>query len=279
MTDEGGQSGSMRRVAACQVPIDIDDPAATRAALDAAVSFAASSGAELVVLPELAVCGGTFSSSAEAAQRSEPADGPSVRWYRKLSERHDIVLVAGFCERGPARPYNSAVLADRGEVRAVYRKTHLWGMEKEIFQAGDDRPPVVATSLGRIGVVICYDLELPEVSRDVALRGAQLIAAPANWPLLPRPAGERPAEVFKAQTAAGANRVIVVVADRCRLERGQEWIGGSLICGLDGYPLTAPVYGEPTVLLADVDLEGALDKGFGPYNDVFADRRTELYGG
>ncbi|HET9872817.1 MAG TPA: nitrilase-related carbon-nitrogen hydrolase [Propionibacteriaceae bacterium] len=278
MTNAEGPSVPLTTVGACQVAIDIDDPTATRAALDAAVGSAVRAGAQLVVLPELAVCGGAFSTSAEAAQRSEPDDGPSVSWYCELSRRYGMVLVAGFCERGPDRPYNSAVLVDHGRILTVYRKTHLWGIEKEIFRPGDAPPPVVGASLGRIGVVICYDLEIPEVSRSLALRGAQLIAAPANWPLLPRPAGERPAEVFKAQTAAAVNRTFVVVADRCGVERGQDWIGGSVICGLDGYPLAAPVYGEPTVLLAEVDLEAALDKSFGPYNDVFADRRTELYG-
>ena len=67
----------MTRVAACQVAIDIDDPAATRTRLDYAVTSAVGDGAELVVLPELSVCGGTFSSSAEAAYRAEPADGPA----------------------------------------------------------------------------------------------------------------------------------------------------------------------------------------------------------
>ena len=269
----------MTRVAACQVAIDIDDPAATRTRLDNAVTSAVGDGAELVVLPELSICGGTFSSSAEAAYRAEPADGPAVTWYRELAERHGIVLVAGFCEHGPKRPFNSAVLVDRGELRTIYRKTHLWGTEKEIFTPGDDPPPVVDTSLGRVGVVICYDLEVSEVPRALALRGAQLIAAPANWPLLDRPEGERPAEVFKAQAAAGANRVGVVVADRCGIERGQEWIGGSLICGLEGYPLTGPLCGDQAVLVADLDLTAALDKRIGPYNDVFADLRPELYRG
>jgi predicted amidohydrolase len=269
----------MTRVAACQVAIDIDDPAATRSRLDHAVTAAVDDGAELVVLPELSSCGGTFSTSAEAANRAEPADGRAVTWYRELAERHRIVLVAGFCERGANRPFNSAVLVDRGDLPVIYRKTHLWGTEKEIFAAGDDPPPVVETSLGRVGVVICYDLELPEVPRALALRGAQVIAAPANWPLLDRPDGERPAEVFKAQAAAGANRVGVVVADRCGIERGQEWIGGSLICDLDGYPLAGPLCGGQAVLVADLDLTAALDKRIGPYNDALADRRPELYRG
>ena len=61
---------------------------------------------------------------------------------------------------------------------------------------------MVATSVGRIGLVVCYDLEFPEVTRRLALEDAQIVVAPANWPLLGKPAGERPVEVAKAQAAA-----------------------------------------------------------------------------
>ena len=74
-----------------------------------------------------------------------------------------------------------------------------------------------------------------------AINGADLIAAPVNWPYAARPAGERPAEVVKAQAAAATNGVFVAVADRCQDERGVSWISGSLIAGPDGYPLAGPV--------------------------------------
>jgi 5-aminopentanamidase len=114
------------------------------------------------------------------------------------------------------------------------------------------------------------------MARDVALRGAQLIAVPANWPANPKPPDERPIEVAKAQTAAVANRVYVAIADRCGAERGIDWYGSSVICDVTGYPLAGPASGEPTVLVADVDLEGADDKRVGPHNDAFADRRLDL---
>jgi 5-aminopentanamidase len=128
------------------------------------------------------------------------------------------------------------VLIDHGKVLAVYRKTHLWDREKLIFEAGSEPAPVIATSAGRIALMVCYDLEVPEMVRDVAQRGAQLIAVPANWPAGPKPPGERPIDVVKAQAGAAMNRVFIAVADRCGVERGVDWFGGSVICDVTGYP-------------------------------------------
>ena len=83
--------------------------------------------------------------------------------------------------------YNSAAVVDSSGVRAVYRKTHLWDRERLIFTPGAELPPVVETAHGRIGVLICYDLEFPELPRSLALRGADLICAPVNWPLIDPP--------------------------------------------------------------------------------------------
>ena len=184
------------RVAAAQVAIDVDAPDATWRGAVALLEQAVSDGADLVVLPELVTSGSGFADAAEATGRAEPVTGPTVTALRELSARHGIVLVAGFNETsGLDRPYNSAVVIDRGELLTCYRKTHLWDREKLLFTPGDQPPPVVATSVGRIGLVVCYDLEFPEVTRRLALEDAQIVVAPANWPLLGKPAGERPVEV------------------------------------------------------------------------------------
>ena len=76
-----------------------------------------SDGADLVVLPELVTSGSGFADAAEATRRAEPVTGPTVTALRELSARHGIVLVAGFNETsGLDRPYNSAVVIDRGEL-------------------------------------------------------------------------------------------------------------------------------------------------------------------
>jgi 5-aminopentanamidase len=272
-------------IAVAQLAITIGAPGANRSAAAAAAAEAAAVGARLVVLPELCDSGYVFvgdaaQASAEAAGLASAAnDSPTLRQWRSLAAKHDLVIVGGFCERGDGgRLFNSAAVVDASGTRAVYRKAHLWDREKLVFTPGDAQPPVVDLQIGRVAVMICYDLEFPEWVRLAGLAGADLIAAPVNWPAAGHPPGERPAEVIKAQAAAAANGVFVAVADRCQTERGVSWISGSLIVGADGYPLAGPVLADrPAVLTARCDLRRARDKKQAGDNDLLADRRPELY--
>ncbi len=267
----------MAVVAACQVPVDIDDPEKTRRIVADAIAEAAARGARLVVLPELTLCGSIWRDVAEVSARAEPVTGPSVEFFRAVSRQHGVVVVAGFCEvSGLDKPYNSAVVVDGGELAAVYRKTHLWDKEKLHFTPGDVLPPVVPTRVGAVAPLICYDLAFPEVVLDVARRGAQVVASPANWPDSDSP-NTRPPEVGKAMAMASTYHLVVVVADRVGPERGVRWVGGSVICEVDGFRAAGPEFGATTVLVADVDVEAALDKQISTRNHVFGDRRTDLY--
>jgi 5-aminopentanamidase len=146
-----------------------------------------------------------------------------------------------------------------------------------VFDRGDDLPMVVDTEHGRIGVMLCYDIEFPEWVRAVALSGADLLCAPVNWPLLPRPAGERPTEMVRALAGAGMNRMPIAVCDRVGVERGQDWVGGSVIVDADGYPMVMAEFGKAGVIIADVDLQESRVKRINAHNDVHGDRRTDLY--
>ena len=273
-------------VAVCQV----DGVAARRdpAVLGDAVARAAARGARLVVLPELAACGGVHTSSDGARAAAEPLDGPTVALLAEASARHGCVVVAGLAETGEGeRVHNAAVVLDRGTLVAAYRKVHLWGPEKDAFDPGGGPPPVVRTSAGRVGVMVCYDLEFPEWVRLSAEAGAELLAVPVNWPLRDEGDPQRPFEVVKAQAAAVTYRVNIAVADRCGVEAGVDWYGGSLVCDVDGNLLAGPACAlgsaaggpaTPAVLVAEVDLAAARDKRLGPYNDALADRRPDLYG-
>lgn len=277
-------------VAVCQV----DGVAARRdpAVLGDAVARAAALGARLVVLPELAASGGVHTSPDGARAAAEPLDGPTVALLSEASARHDCVVVAGVAELGEeGRVHNSAVVLDRGTLVAAYRKVHLWGSEKDAFDAGSGPPPVVRTSAGRVGVMVCYDLEFPEWVRMAAEAGAELLAVPVNWPLREEGDPQRPFEVVKAQAAAVTYRVNIAVADRCGVEAGVDWYGGSLVCDVDGNLGAGPACAvgsdgpdgsdgpaAPAVLVAEVDLTAARDKRLGPFNDALADRRPDLYG-
>ena len=272
-------------IAVAQLAIAIGEPDTNRKAAAAAVAEAAAAGAALVVLPELCDSGYVFGGDAararaEAGALASPADdSPTLRQWQALAAEYGLVIVGGFCERGAdGRLFNSAALVDESGTRAVYRKAHLWDKEKLVFTPGDAPPPVIDTAIGRVGVMICYDLEFPEWVRQAAIAGADLLAVPVNWPAATHPAGERPAEVIKAQAAAATNGIFVAVADRCQAERGVSWISGSLIAGPDGYPLAGPVLGDrPAVLTAACDLPRARDKSLDGDNDLLADRRPALY--
>lgn len=265
------------RIACAQVPLSIGDVEANRTTCRAAIESAARDGARIVVLPELASSGYVFSDRDELSTLAETRDGPSVAEWAALADAFGLVIVGGFPEAADDAIYNSAAVVDPTGLRAVYRKAHLWDSENAVFDRGDDLPVVVDTDHGRIGLMICYDVEFPEWVRAVALSGADLLCAPVNWPLLPRPAGERPTEMVRALAGAGMNRMPIAVCDRVGTERGQDWIGGSVITDADGYPVAIAEFGEAGVVIADVDLAESRTKRINTHNDVHGDRRTDLY--
>ncbi|PMV86664.1 MULTISPECIES: nitrilase family protein [unclassified Pseudomonas] len=268
-------------VACCQVAPKIGDLAYNRTLTERAIRSAALQGAQVVVLPELVQSGYLFADRDEALSLSETTDGPALRLWTALAKELNVVVVGGFCERlqGDALA-NSAAMIDPQGLRAVYRKAHLWDAESEIFSPGNEAPPVVETVHGRIGMLICYDLEFPEWVRLPALAGAELLCAPVNWPDGPRPPTERPAEVVRVQANASVNRMFIAACDRHGHERGVGWVQGSVIVDADGYPLAGPAeQGGEQILLATLNLAEARNKRISARNDLHRDRRLGLYGG
>ncbi len=266
----------MSRIAAVSCDPQIADLEANRRLTAAAIQAAVGAGAELIVLPELVTSGYLFASPEEAASVALAADHALFAEWSRLAARGPSVVIGGFCERGEdGTLFNSAIAVDGDGVLAVYRKTHLWDREKLVFAAGDEAPPVIDTPAGRVGVLICYDLEFPEMTRALALRGADLIAVPTNWPLVERPAGEHPPEVIAAMAAARANRVFIACADRSGVERGMRFTGGTSVIDASGW-LLAEIR-EAGIACADADLARARAKTIGERNHAFDDRRPELY--
>jgi len=267
-------------VACCQLAPRIGEADANRSLAHEAIVDAADRGAQVVVLPELMNSGYVFEDLDEARALAEPVDGgPTVDDWTQLALERGLVVVGGVCEREGETLWNTAVIVDPSGLRAAYRKAHLWDREGHVFCAGDGPPPVVDTAYGRIGVVVCYDLEFPEWMRLPALARAELVCAPANWPREPRPAGERPQEVVRVQASASVNRMFIAVADRVGRERGVDWVGGSVIVDPAGFPVAGPAGDEETVtVLASCELAQAREKRISPHNDVLADRRPDLYG-
>ena len=269
----------MLRVACCQIAPEVGDADGNRRRAREAVREAVGAGARLVILPELCTSGYVFESPDEARSLAHRPDAAALGDWAEEAARADAVVIGGFAEAGDdGLLYNSAAVVDATGTIAVYRKLHLWGSEKLVFEPGSEPAPVVETRVGRVGVAICYDLYFPELVRGLALAGADIVALPTNSPRLPRPQGAQPMEVTITAAQAHLNRMFFAVCDRCGPERGVEWVGGSVVCDENGWLLAGPPenFGRGLVL-ADCDLERARDKAWGERNDVFGDRRPEVY--
>ena len=159
--------------------------------------------------------------------------------------------------------------------RVFYRKTHLWDTERLYFTPGDEPPPVVDTRVGSVAMMVCYDLEFPEMTRSVAMRGAQLLAVPTNWPYIVRPAGWPAPEVVIAMAAARVNRMAIACCDRSGDDRGTVWNEESTVIAADGWQIATP--DADGFVVADLDLAASSDKHISERNDVHGDRRPDVY--
>lgn len=188
-------------------------PEANRRAFAGLIAQAAAQGVDLVVLPETLTYYGAGLSFAAAA---EPVPGPSTRFFGELARKHNLYLVAGLLERSGPLVYNVAVLLDPlGGVAGKFRKVTLPSSEVEGGVTPGREYPVFETRFGKLGMMICYDGFFPEVARELALRGAEVIAWPV-WGCNPALARARAVEngvylVSSTYSAAGDNWMLSAV--------------------------------------------------------------------
>jgi len=238
---------------------------------------AVAAGAELLVLPECAIPGYMFGSLEEAMPFAEEIPGPSTDALEAACRRLGAHVVCGLLERDGDLLRNSAVLVGPDGLVGVYRKTHLPFLGVDRFTTPGDELPVFDTPLGRIGVEICYDLRFPEVTRTLALQGAEIVAHPTNFPM----AAKVQTELITVARAA-ENRVYLLTANRVGKERWGEFCGWSQIVDPFGKRLAEAGETEEALLVADIEVEKARDKDYvipGEYElYLFGDRRPELYG-
>jgi predicted amidohydrolase len=188
---------------------------------------AARQNADLVVLPETITCTGNGLSYSDAA---EPVPGPSTEYFSDLAKKHSLHLVAGLVERDAPLMYNTAVLiGPDGALIGKYRKVALPRTEIEAGVAPGHEYPVFDTALGKVGMMVCYDGFFPEVARQLALRGAEIIAFPVAG-CNPRLAAARACEnhvyiVSSTYTDASQNWMITGVYDRegSVIAQAKEW--------------------------------------------------------
>ena len=246
------------------------------------IERAASLGARLIVLPELCDSGYVFETRQEAYALSESVeDSAAIRTWSGLAQKLGVHIVGGFCERAGDALYNSAAVIGPGGVLGVYRKSHLWAAEALFFERGDLGFPVITTPLGRIGALICYDGWFPECWRLCALQGADIVCVPTAWVPMPnQPEGQLAMANILCMSAAHSNSVFIAAACRTGTERGQPFIGQSMIISHAGWPLAGPASKtEAEVLVAECNLaEARRQRTLNEFNQVLRDRRADLYG-
>jgi len=238
----------------------------------------AAQGAKLVVFPECALSGYVFDDIDEARQASERVPGPSTQALAATCKELGVYAIVGMLEDAGETIYNSAVLCGPEGVIGIYRKTHLPFLGVDMMTGlGPDPYRVFDTSIGRIGMLICYDLRFPEAARCLALGGADTIAVPTNWPQ-----GADTAPDFIAPARAVENRVFVVGVNRAGTERGVSFIGKSQIIDPNGRRLAMAQTTDETIVAATFDPTLARQKRLiiepGVFEmDTVGDRRPELY--
>ena len=245
------------------------DVHANLAVIERAARAAADFGAELLVAPELATTG--YAIWADCQRLAEPRSGRIVSALADCATRYGIAVVAGFPEREGDAVYNAAALVLPDGGLDVYRKCHLFGPhEKATFRPGDAHASVITIGGLRASMMICYDVEFPEMTRTAALAGAELLVVPTA---LPR--GGPAATVSRSMipTRAFENHVFAIYADLCGDENGTPYQGSSVIAGPDGEVLARAGETE-ALLLAELDPARYAAMALDPYLD---DRRPELY--
>ena len=253
-------------------------------------------GQELIVFPELAnigyiapvqpgdpigIEGMTFSQFATTYVRAaETIPDPTTEALSELTKRYGVYVVMGIAEKHPIVPgtlYNSGVLIGPHGVVGVYHKMHLPLNEKLFFYGGNESE-VFPTELGNIGVEVCYDGRFPELSRLLALKGAEIICC--IWCIPAALGSVTPSEdslYHRAYVRAQENGLFFINANRSGKQGNVRLIGHSAIAAPNGTIIAKSETDEEEVIRAVLKEEEMIK--YRSVLNIFRDRRPELYGG
>ena len=272
---------------------DHGNVAANLDSIEAGLRAAAARGAKLVLLQELHN-GPYFCQHEDVAEfdRAESIPGPSTMRIGALAEELKLVVVASLFERRAAGLYhNTAIVFDCAkDICGKYRKMHIPDdpafYEKFYFTPGDMGFTPIATSVGKLGLLVCWDQWYPEAARLMALSGAELLLYPTaiGWDPADDAAEksrQRDAWITVQRGHAIANGLPLLACNRTGFEaspdggRGVQFWGSSFACGAQGELLAQAGIDQPELLLADIDL--ARSESVRRIWPFLRDRRIDAY--
>jgi N-carbamoylputrescine amidase len=250
----------------------------------------AHEGAELIVLQELH--NGLYFCQTEDVNvfdQAESIPGPSTEFYGNLAKELGVVIVTSLFERrAPGLYHNTAVVMEKdGTIAGMYRKMHIPDdpgyYEKFYFTPGDLGFQPIDTSVGRLGVLVCWDQWYPEAARLMALQGAEMLIYPTAIGYDPN---DTPEEQQRQRTAwqtvqrghAVANGLPVVTVNRVGEEDGVPFWGTSFVAGPQGELLYEAPTSQEVETIVDVDMQRSeqvrrwwpflRDRRIDAYNDI-----------
>lgn len=263
------------RVAAAQMDCVLGDVKKNIEKMKEMVMEAAKNGAQVICFPELATTGYSPTMIGEKYYTiSEEIPGPTTEFLGNVARENNIYIVTGISEKSsvPGVLYNSQVcIAPSGEVLKLYRKIHVWGLEKLYWKESIDcEAGYFNLPWCKAGMMICYDTSFPETARLLKLMGAEIIFDSAAWRI-------QEDDIWDLNTKARAveNHVFMVCANRCGVEGDSTLNGHSRIIGPRGNILAVAGRDEE-IIYADINitLEYAEEEQF----TYMQDRRPEAYG-
>ena len=236
------------RAAALQMDAAVTDWAARRSLILKGLGDAAARKCDVLVCPELSVTGyGAGGIIADTADRAVTALAP---WQAPV-DRLGTALVLGLAIRSKQSLVNAAALLSPGKAPLVYAKRMLYGdYEKALFVPGKAPAPLATIAGVKCGLLVCFDVEFPELCRELAMAGAQAILVPTA---LPESAGARFIATRLVPVRAFENQLFIVYANHCGADPRFAYQGLSAIAAPDGRILAAADDTAPALLIADLD--------------------------
>lgn len=233
-----------------------------------------SANADLIVIPELAFSGYYFRDREEVKSLAEdPRHSPTFESLISLCRERDFYLVAGFAEKARDKYFNSACLIGREGIIHIYRKLHLFNEEKNWFDPGDIPLQLQEVRGAKLGILVCFDWIFPEVTRILAIQGADIICHPSNLVL-----------GYCQQTMLSRcieNGIFAITTNRYGEDRRPHGIlkftGKSQIVAPKGVLLQRAPSQREMLFITEIDPDLARDKNITALNQIITDRRPEFY--